>query len=82
MSELIIGVDAGGSKTVVMVSRDGVEAGRATGSGAKMRSGKGIGCATTIAEVARRALAAAGALRANVLVAGVAGAGRELERDE
>ncbi len=82
MSELIIGVDAGGSKTSVMVARDGVEAGRATGSGAKMRSGKGIGCATTIAEVVRRALAAAGAMRASVMVAGVAGAGRELERDE
>ena len=82
MSELIVGIDAGGSKTVAIVSRDGIEAGRATGSGAKMRTGKGIGCATTIAEVTRRALAAAGAMRANVLVAGVAGAGRELERDE
>lgn len=82
MSGLIIGVDAGGSKTFVIVARDGIEAGRATGSGAKMRSGKGIGCATTIAEVARRALAAAGVMRADVLVAGVAGAGREQERDE
>jgi N-acetylglucosamine kinase-like BadF-type ATPase len=47
-----------------------------------MRSGKGIACATVIAELSRRALAESGRLRADMLIAGVAGAGREEERDE
>jgi N-acetylglucosamine kinase-like BadF-type ATPase len=82
MSQIILGVDAGGTKTAVIVARDAEVLGRGTGPGAKMRSGKGIACATTIAEVARRVLMTAGNLRANVLVAGVAGAGREAEREE
>jgi N-acetylglucosamine kinase-like BadF-type ATPase len=82
MSRLIIGVDAGGTKTAVVVARDGEVVARNTGPGAKMRSGRGITCAATIAEVARRALAQAGATRADLLIAGVAGAGREAEREE
>ncbi len=82
MSRIIVGVDAGGTKTSVIVAADGAVVARSTGPGAKMRSSKGIACAATIAEVARRALADHHRLRADVLVAGVAGAGRESERDE
>ena len=82
MSRFIVGVDAGGTKTVVIVAEEQTIRARATGGGAKMRSGKGIACATTIGEVARRALADTGRLRADLIVAGVAGAGREEERTE
>ncbi len=82
MSRWIVGVDAGGTKTVVIVAEDDRIVARAAGGGAKMRSGKGIACATVIAEIARRALAESGRLRGEVLVAGVAGAGRDAERDE
>ena len=82
MSRIIVGVDAGGTKTAVIVAEAERVVARATGPGAKMRSGKGIACATVIAEVARQALAEAGRLRAEMIIAGVAGAGREEEREE
>lgn len=82
MSRIIVGVDAGGTKTVAIVAEGEAIRARATGGGAKMRSGRGIACATTIGEVARRALAEVGKLRGDVLVAGVAGAGRDEERAE
>lgn len=82
MSPIILGADAGGTKTVVIVADGERILARAAGPGAKMRSGKGIACATTIAEIARHALSEAGRLRADILVAGVAGAGREAEREE
>lgn len=78
----IVGVDAGGTKTSVIVARDGEIVARSSGPGAKMRSGRGITCASTIAEVARRALGQAGQTRSDIMIAGVAGAGREAEREE
>jgi len=80
--KLIVGVDAGGTKTAVIVARDGEIVSRAAGPGAKMRSGRGIACATTIAEAVRRALAQAGVSRGDIMIAGAAGAGREEEREE
>ncbi len=82
MSRIIVGIDAGGTKTVAIVAEGEAVRSRATGGSAKMRSGRGIACATTIGEVSRRALAEIGKLRADVIVAGVAGAGREEERNE
>ena len=82
MNPIILGADAGGTKTSVIVAEGDQILARAAGGGAKMRSGKGIACATVIAEISRRALAETGRLRADVLVAGVAGAGRDAERDE
>ncbi len=79
---LIVGVDAGGTKTAAIVAREGDIVARSSGAGAKMRSGRGISTATTIAEAVRSALAQAGATRGDILIAGVAGAGREAERDE
>jgi len=82
MSRFILGVDAGGTKTVVIVAEDDRVVARAVGGGAKMRSGRGIACATVIAEIARRAMAEVSRLRSDILIAGVAGAGRDAERDE
>jgi N-acetylglucosamine kinase-like BadF-type ATPase len=82
MSRIILGVDAGGTKTAVIVAREGEIIARSTGPGAKMRSGRGITCATAIAEVSRRALATAGVSRGAIIVAGVAGAGRDAEKEE
>ena len=64
MSPIILGADAGGSKTTVIVAEGDQILARAAGGGAKMRSGKGIACASVIAEISRRALAETGRLRA------------------
>lgn len=82
MTRIVVGVDAGGTKTVAIVAEGERVLARAAGPGAKMRSGRGIACAAAIAEVTRRALAEVGRLRGDVLIAGVAGAGREEEREE
>jgi glucosamine kinase len=78
----MIGADVGGTKTAVAVSRDGKIAGRAEGPGAAVRPGRALASASTIIEVVRAALSAAGQLQGDVLVVGAAGAGREPERDE
>lgn len=79
---VLIGVDGGGSRTTVAVSRGGEIVGRAEGPGSAVRPGRSLVSATTIADAVRRALSAAGELTGDVLVAGVAGAGREIEARE
>ncbi len=79
---ILIGADVGGTKTSVGVSEEGKILGRANGPGAAVRPGRALVAATTIAEVVRGALAAAGRLNGDVLVVGAAGAGREPEREE
>jgi glucosamine kinase len=82
MARTLVGADVGGTKTAVAVSVDGSVVGRADGPGAAVRPGRALASASTIVEVVRRALSAAGRLTADVLVVGAAGAGREPERDE
>jgi N-acetylglucosamine kinase-like BadF-type ATPase len=82
MSKTLIGADVGGTKTAVAVSVDGQIRGRAEGPGAAVRPGRALVAATTIAEVVRQALAAAGRLNGDVLLVGAAGAGREPECEE
>jgi glucosamine kinase len=82
MPKVLIGADVGGTKTAVAVSRDGKIVGRADGPGAALRPGRALASASTIADVVRQALSAAGLLIGDVLVVGAAGAGREPERDE
>src|SRR3954468_2262710 len=82
MPKTLVGADVGGTKTAVGVSVDGQIAGRAEGPGAAVRPGRALASASTIIEVVRRALSAAGKLTADVLVVGAAGAGREPEREE
>ena len=79
---VLIGVDGGGTHTSVAVSRGGAVVGRADGPGSAVRPGRSLVSATTIADTVRRALSAAGELTGDVLVAGVAGAGREAEARE
>ncbi len=79
---VLIGVDGGGTRTSVAVSRGGEIVGRAEGPGSAVRPGRSLVSATTIADVVRRALSSAGELMGDVLVAGIAGAGRETEARE
>nr|MBA3760829.1 hypothetical protein [Gemmatimonadales bacterium] len=82
MAKILIGADVGGTKTAVAVAEGDKILGRADGPGAAVRPGRALVAATTITEVVRRALAAAGRLSGDVLVVGAAGAGREPEREE
>jgi N-acetylmuramic acid 6-phosphate etherase len=82
VTRILIGADVGGTKTAAAVSDGGRIVGRAEGVGGAVRPGRALASAGVIAEVARRALAAAGRLTADVLVVGAAGAGRELEQEE
>jgi glucosamine kinase len=82
MPKVLIGADVGGTKTAVAVSREGKIVGRADGPGAAVRPGRALASSSTIAEVVRQALSAAGLLTGDVLLVGAAGVGREPERDE
>jgi glucosamine kinase len=82
MAKTLIGADVGGTKTAVAVSVDGQIVGRAEGPGAAVRPGRALASASTIIEVVRGALSAAGRLTGDVLVVGAAGAGRAPEREE
>lgn len=79
---IVLGVDAGGTNTRAVVWEGGKEIARAHGPAGALHVGRATACAGVIAEVARQALAGAGSAHADVLVAGVAGAGREPERTE
>lgn len=82
MARVLIGADVGGTKTAVAVSRDGKIVGRADGPGAAVRPGRALVSASTIADVVRQALSAAGLILGDVLMVGAAGTGREPERIE
>jgi glucosamine kinase len=82
MPKVLIGADVGGTKTAVAVSEDGKIVGRAEGPGAAVRPGRALASASTIIEVVRTALSAAGRLTGDVLLVGAAGAGRAPEREE
>ena len=79
---IIVGVDAGGSKTRAVAWKDGEAVGQALGGAGAVRPGRALASAGVIAEQARRVLANAGVLRAETLVVGAAGVGREAERRE
>src|SRR3954452_21656377 len=82
MPKILIGADVGGTKTAVAVAQDGQIVGRAEGPGAAVRPGRALASASTIIEVVRRALSAAGRLTGDTMLVGAAGAGREAEREE
>jgi N-acetylglucosamine kinase-like BadF-type ATPase len=82
MPKVLIGADVGGTKTAVAVSEDGKIVGRAEGPGAALRPGRALASASTIIEVVRSALSAAGRLTGDVLLVGAAGSGRPPEREE
>jgi N-acetylglucosamine kinase-like BadF-type ATPase len=81
---VFLGIDVGGSHTAVVVGDgDGRVLARAEGPGSAMRPGGAEGSAAVIADIARRAAAAAGvALPADAAMVGAAGAGREPEQHQ
>ena len=82
MTAIFVGVDVGGTKTSAVVGTATEVLSRANGAGAAVRPGRALASAQTIAEVARKALAASGQLSAKAMVIGAAGAGRAPEREE
>lgn len=82
MSQLVVGVDGGGSKTHVIVADGrGKELATLTGDASAVRPGEVLHSAEVIGGLVRDALAASGhEERPRALVVGVAGVGREPER--
>lgn len=84
MSDIVVGVDGGGSKTrVLLADAQGKEIVTVEAGGSAVRPGQAEQSAETIAAAVRDALAASDMthVRPKVLCAGVAGTGREPERD-
>jgi glucosamine kinase len=83
MTAIVIGVDGGGSRTRVLVADEhGATLGSAEGTGCAVRPGEADRSAELIAGCVRDALASCGMEQTpKVLCAGVAGVGRESERE-
>ena len=79
---IVVGADVGGTSSRVVVYDDDTERGRAEGPGSPMRLGQGTRLATALAGLARPLLLRGRTVRADTLVVGAAGAGREAERGE
>ncbi|MEO8295045.1 MAG: BadF/BadG/BcrA/BcrD ATPase family protein [Gemmatimonadota bacterium] len=82
MKRIVVGVDAGGTKTAAIVGDGHTILGRADGPAGVIRPGRALVAASAIADTIRRALSASNQLQADVLVVGAAGAGRAAEREE
>ena len=85
MTDLVIGVDGGGSKTrVILADAKGAELADVTGPGSAMAPGRGDHSAGVIAELVRQALDQANIhdRKPRALVAGVAGVGRPAQNRE
>ena len=83
MTAIVVGVDGGGTKTLAMVADErGAEIVTVEGPASAVRPGQGENSATVIAETVRDAMAAAGMSHVSpkVVCVGVAGVGREGER--
>lgn len=82
MTDVVVGVDGGGSKTrVIVADLEGNELADVIGAGSAMAPGRADHCAEVIGGIVRQALENAGLAGARpvALLAGVAGAGREAE---
>ena len=79
---ICIGVDAGGTKTAVLVANGDRIVARATGAPGAVRPGRALQAASRITAAIRHALTDAGLLHGDVLVVGAAGVGRDPERTE
>jgi glucosamine kinase len=82
VKKIVVGVDAGGTKTAAVVGDGHTILGRADGPGGAIRPGRALAAASAIADTVRRALSASGHLQAEAIVVGAAGAGRSAEREE
>lgn len=84
MSDIVVGVDGGGSRTrAIVADLAGQSLGTAEGEGSAVRPGGALHSAVVIAATVRDALGAAGMshVTPRMLSVGVAGAGREPERE-
>jgi glucosamine kinase len=82
MSSLFVGVDGGGTHTRVMiVDETGAEVATAEGPGSAIKPGASSHSAAVIRETVQKAYADLGDRPIRVLCVGVAGAGRDEERD-
>jgi N-acetylglucosamine kinase-like BadF-type ATPase len=79
---IVVGIDAGGSKTAAAVWEGEARLATHAGAAGAVRPGRALAASATIADVARQALAAARRSRADALVVGAAGVGRAPEREE
>lgn len=79
---IILGIDLGGTSCRVALFNGATERGRAEGSGGTMRAGQGAVLAEHVATLAAPLLRREGIKRADIVVVGAAGAGREDERHE
>ena len=79
---IYIGVDAGGTKTAVLIANGERIIARATGAPGAVRAGRALQAASRITAAIRHALTDAGLLHGDVLVVGAAGVGRDPERTE
>jgi N-acetylglucosamine kinase-like BadF-type ATPase len=79
---IVIGADAGGTKTAAAVWKDGTLVARAAGAPGAVRPGRALAAASAIVDACRLALSTARLGRGDWLVVGAAGAGRPAERDE
>jgi glucosamine kinase len=82
VKHIVVGVDAGGTKTAAVVGDGHTILGRADGPGGAIRPGRALVAASAIADTVRRALSSSGHLMAEAIVVGAAGAGRPAEREE
>ena len=83
MTDIVVGVDGGGSKTRVIVADEtGWELAEAIGAGSATGPGRADESAAIIGALVRQAMAEAGAenIRVRVLIAGIAGVGRVNEQ--
>jgi N-acetylglucosamine kinase-like BadF-type ATPase len=79
---IVIGADAGGSKTATAVWKDGELVARGSGGPGAVRPGRALAAASAIIDACRQALSAIRLARGDTLVVGAAGVGRPAERDE
>ena len=79
---IVIGADAGGTKTATAVWRDGTLVARGSGGPGAVRPGRALAAASAIIDACRQALSAVRLARGDALVVGAAGVGRPSERDE
>jgi glucosamine kinase len=79
---IVIGADAGGTKTATAVWRDGELVARGSGAAGAVRPGRALAAAAAIIDACRQALSAVRLARGDTLVVGAAGVGRPSERDE
>ena len=79
---VVVGVDAGGTRTTAVVGDAHTILSRAEGAAGAVRPGRALLAATAIGDTVRRAMVTARCTEADVLLVGAAGAGREGERQE